>query len=243
MGKDSKCKPSPMPFVEAPTKEGELELWRELRETNDRLQEQVEALWKKTMLQEKTWQGQIERLGEGMAALVAWVDGLEGRLTGGEAIATPVTHAGEEKRAEKSTLSFLEGHLEEMAKKVEATKLRLEKVSSMVVGSEAPSTSSLEEACTRGARGGRSNHQPKTPIECSGCGKLGHKRFRCRNLAKREANGESPKTTVAGKGKKEGQKSTLLMGECGEERPVPICWHCGQLGHIMAKCINDGAST
>ena len=169
-----------------------------------------------------------------MVALVSRVDGLEERLTASEAIATPVTHMEEEKKAKNSALIRFGEPLEGYGKKGGSHGASPRGGGLYNGASDAPSTSSTEEARTKGVRGGRRTHQPKTPTECWGCGKEGHKRFQCRNLAKEYAKEEEPKTAVEGKKK---------VGERGEAKPGPTCWHCGQQGHLAAHCTYDGATT
>ena len=143
MGKASKGKPKPMPTEDNPTMEGLIKLVLEFKESNRLLQGQVEAVWKEAMLHQRTWQEHVERIGGEMAALVARVDGLEERLTESEAVATPVAHLEEEKEAEKSAFTAMEGHWTDMARRVEAMELRLEEAASTTVSSDAPSTSSI----------------------------------------------------------------------------------------------------
>ena len=171
MGKASKGKPKPTLTKDNPMMEGLIKLIFEFKESNRLLQGQAEAVWKEAMLHRRTWQEHVEHIGGEMAALAARVDGLEERLTEREAVATPVAHLDEEKEAEKSALTAMEGHWTDMAKRVEAMELRLEEAASTTVSSDALSTSSTREACAKGVRGGRRTHQPKTPTKSWECGK------------------------------------------------------------------------
>ena len=87
----------------------------------------------------------------------------------------------EEARVERSTLEKVEGHVSEVARRIEAIDLQLEGRASMAIENGAPSTSSKEEACERSAMSGRRTHQPKTPLECWLCARLSHINFQCKS--------------------------------------------------------------
>lgn len=169
MGKASKGKPSSPGSSESLLMEEALKALRSQGSAQASMVERMEAM-------EETTKLRMEAMEARNATLFDKFEGLLGPLLMQLAEVERRLDL-EEARVEKYAFEKVEGNMEEVTRRIEAVELRLEEVSSTTVSSEAPSTSSTEEAHAKGVRGGRSTHQPKTPTECWGCGKGGHKRF------------------------------------------------------------------